>query len=244
MKRCAFICGPHAGQGQADCPVRHAIAGKTLAALAAALRGGAAARTQALAGAASFSTWLCAAALLHPDCENLRKLAGAPDLVPCRAQGHMQALLCGDAGQAEEAAPQPQAACAPDKRNPARAGTELLPRRPNAALEALPVKLSVSALSHTGAAKVLSRPAFCTKRASPGPSAAQPPTACCNLQTLPPRRKTLPPSCSALCARATLRPSCAPIWTRRALRRSFPRRCWRACFRRSSCCGNTHFSPR
>ena len=102
---------------------------KTLAALAAALRGGAAARTQALAGAASFSTWLCAAALLHPDCENLRKLAGAPDLVPCRAQGHMQALLCGDAGQAEEAAPQPQAAVRAGQRNPARAGDRTLPRR-------------------------------------------------------------------------------------------------------------------
>lgn len=141
---------------------------KTLAALAAALRGGAAARTQALAGAASFSTWLCAAALLHPDCENLRKLAGAPDLEPCRAQGHIQALLCGDAGQAEEAAPQPQAACAPDKETLRALEQNFAAPRPNAALEALPVKLSVSALSHTGAAKVLSRPAFLYKEGLTG----------------------------------------------------------------------------
>ena len=142
---------------------------KTLAALAAALRGGAAARTQALAGAASFSTWLCAAALLHPDCESLRKLAGAAGLAPLPAQGHIEAVLCGGGGQAVPAVgPQPQAECSPDEDALRALRQNFAAPRPNAALEMLPVKMSVSALSHAGAARVLSRPAFLYKEGLTG----------------------------------------------------------------------------
>ena len=143
---------------------------KTLGVLAASLRGGVAARTQALAGAASFSTWLCAAALLHPDGDALRKLAGAPDLALCSAQGHIETVMyTGPAIQMEQQSPKIETPCsAPDDQVLHALQNNFSACRPRAALEALPVKLSVSAISHEGASKTLSRPAFLYKEGLTG----------------------------------------------------------------------------
>ena len=158
-----------------------------------------------------------------PDCENLRKLAGAAGLAPLPAQGHIEAVLCGGGGQAVPAAgPQPQAECAPDEDVLRALRRNFAAPRPNAALETLPVKMSVSALSHAGAARVLSRPAFLYKEGLTGAERGTATHSVLQFADLAAARENLCRRAAAPCARGLpLRPSCAHIWMRRALRRFF-----------------------
>lgn len=66
---------------------------KTLSALATTLAGTGGAEPYTLSQALSFSEWLCTAALLHPDCEELRKYAGGALLPVYAARGHMRARV-------------------------------------------------------------------------------------------------------------------------------------------------------
>ena len=81
---------------------------KTLSALATTLAGTGGAEPYTLSQALSFSEWLCTAALLHPDCEELRKYAGGALLPVYAARGHMRARVV-PAQPAGQAADEPSA---------------------------------------------------------------------------------------------------------------------------------------
>ena len=108
-----------------------------------------------------FANWLCLVALLHPDCDALRKSVGAATLLLLDTNSRMTAEIVSmeeENAQTQEVdfvrTAQPDAdLLAALHENFAREDA-LLP------LQSLPAKLSVSALSHKGAAPVLARPAF------------------------------------------------------------------------------------
>lgn len=134
---------------------------KKLSAMAVALRGTNGADAYTLGRASSFADWLCTVALLHPDCEALRRFAGAPvlPLLAARGQLHVElvsapAAVQADAPPAFVRTAQPDAALAGQLMQGFAAAYE------NAPLCALPAKLSVSDLAHADAQPVLARPAF------------------------------------------------------------------------------------
>ncbi|MEG1153394.1 MAG: UvrD-helicase domain-containing protein [Ruthenibacterium sp.] len=108
-----------------------------------------------------FANWLCIVALLHPDCDALRAGIGAATLPLLDTQSHMTAEVVRMSEPTDEAKTEQFVRKAvPDTgllsallHNFAREDA-LLP------LQTLPAKLSVSALSHKGAAPILARPAF------------------------------------------------------------------------------------
>ncbi|MFQ9990650.1 3'-5' exonuclease [Ruthenibacterium lactatiformans] len=138
---------------------------KTLSALATTLAGTGGAEPYTLSQALSFSEWLCTAALLHPDCEELRKYAGGALLPVYAARGHMRARVV-PAQPAGQAADEPSAfvrTARPDAALLEQLLQNFGARYENAPLCTLPAKLSVSGLVHEGAAPVLARPAFLYK---------------------------------------------------------------------------------
>lgn len=136
---------------------------KTLSTLATTLRGTGGADPYLLSRASSFADWLCTAALLHPDCGELRRQAGAAQLPLLPARGHMDAQVVCAAPQDGQDTAEPPAfvrTAPPDEALTQRLLQNFSARYENAPLCALPAKLSVSELAHEGAAPVLARPAF------------------------------------------------------------------------------------
>ena len=137
---------------------------KRLTNLAASLAGLGGADPYFVASRRSLGDWLLAAALLHPDGGVLRKAAGAAVLPLRAANGHIRAQIV----QPAEQEAQTETAVFVRESAPDEALTQALcenfgQRDPLAALSELPVKLSVSSLSHAEDAPVLSRPAFLYK---------------------------------------------------------------------------------
>ena len=134
---------------------------KVLSELATQLAGAGGASPYLLRKASSFAPWICTAALLHPDCGNLRALAGGATLSLYPAQGHIRATVVSLPDQQQE---QQQAefarACQPDPALTAPLRRNFAAQYPRAALSDLPAKLSVSGLAHGGDQPVLARPAF------------------------------------------------------------------------------------
>lgn len=134
---------------------------KMLSELATQMAGAGGASPYLLSKANSFAPWICAAALLHPDCDELRALAGGATLPLYRAQGKMDASV-------EPLPEQEQAERASVFVRTAEPDGELLEKLrrnfeacyPRAALSELPAKLSVSGLAHGGEQPVLARPSF------------------------------------------------------------------------------------
>lgn len=138
-----------------------ADARKKLGALALSLAGTGGAEPYALGRASSFADWLCTAALLHPDCDALRRDAGAAALPVRPAAGHMDARIVAAPLAAPSAAPPPFVRTArPDEALLERLTRGFAARYEDAPLCALPAKLSVSELTHGDTPPVLARPAF------------------------------------------------------------------------------------
>lgn len=112
----------------------------------------------------SFGAWLCAAALLHPDCEELRRKAGGAMLplrdTACRMTAEIVPLTETQQVQTEQAFVR---TAVPDAQLLAALRENFAREDSFAALSTLPAKLSVSALSHKDAAPILSRPSFLYK---------------------------------------------------------------------------------
>ena len=112
----------------------------------------------------SFGAWLCAAALLHPDCDALRRAVGSAVLplrdTACRMTAEIVALTETQEMQTEQAFIR---TAAPDAQLLAALQENFCREDALAALSTLPAKLSVSALTHRDAAPILSRPSFLYK---------------------------------------------------------------------------------
>lgn len=124
------------------------------------------ANTTLLASQRSFAHWLCIVALLHPDGGNLRKAVGGIPLALLQTDGHMHAeiISAADAPQMVEEAPAFVRLQQPDALLQARLEQRFADAARRRAQEVqIPVKLSVSAISHKDAQAVLARPAFLYK---------------------------------------------------------------------------------
>ena len=134
---------------------------KKLSAMAVTLRGTNGADPYTLGRASSLADWLCTAALLHPDCEELRRFAGAPALPVTQARGQLHAAVIAAPDAVQTAAPPPfKRTTPPDAALAERLAQGFAAAYENAPLCALPAKLSVSDLTHADAQPVLTRPAF------------------------------------------------------------------------------------
>lgn len=155
----------------------HANPNKLLRDLAVGLAGTGGAHPFTLAQQDCFAKWLCAFALLHPDCDALRKAAGGIVLPLRETTGHLHAEIVPalpalesgtlqEDGRAETAGGAFQRKAAPDDALLAALLKNFAAhtnQNPDAALSTLPAKLSVSAISHDTAQPVLARPAFLYK---------------------------------------------------------------------------------
>lgn len=114
--------------------------------------------------ASCFADWLCMAALLHPDAHSLRKCAGAAGLPLIAAEGSITASF-SESQDGQEALPvqELQSRAEPDKELYETLMRSFAAKYPDEALASLPVKLSVSELTHGGYAEQLQRPAFLQK---------------------------------------------------------------------------------
>lgn len=136
---------------------------KTLASLASAMDGLGGAVPYFTAQRRSLGEWLLSAALLHPDGGALRKAAGAPSLPLMSAQGRFHAeIVHPNAVAAAHVRPFERTA-APDESLTEALCAGFARTDPLEALSRLPVKMSVSSLSHAEDAPVLARPAFLYK---------------------------------------------------------------------------------
>lgn len=137
---------------------------KVLSELATQLAGAGGATAYLLQKASSFALWICTAALLHPDCENLRAIAGAATLPLYQAQGHISAsVICLDEQEQTEQTKEFHRQSNPDIVLLKQLRKNFETQYPRAALSELPAKLSVSNLAHEQAQPVLSRPSFLYK---------------------------------------------------------------------------------
>ena len=134
---------------------------KTLTELAIGLAGTGCADAYTLGRQNSFAAWLCTAALLHPDCDALRKAAGGIPLPLFAARGRMHAeiIAAGDAAVPGES-PRFIHTAQPDAALAQRLTENFAYSKVHANAPQLPAKLSVSAISHGMADPILSRPAF------------------------------------------------------------------------------------
>lgn len=138
---------------------------KELSGIALLLSAGAGADAYTLRQAKSFSEWLCTVALLHPDCEQLRREIGSPALPLFSASGHMQAAVCRSQEETEEksAPPEFRRTAPPDEALLGHLAENFAAQYPYAPVCALPAKVSVSELTHGAVQPVLARPAFLYK---------------------------------------------------------------------------------
>lgn len=134
---------------------------KLLAGLATQIAGAGGVTPYLLSQGMSFAEWLCAAALVHPDCEALRKAAGGAALPLAPATGRLRAVVVPAQDAAAPAgAPAFRRQAAPDAALERRLLQNFSAAYEKAPLSALPAKVSVSALAHKTADPMLARPAF------------------------------------------------------------------------------------
>ncbi|NLS85039.1 MAG: helicase-exonuclease AddAB subunit AddA [Ruminococcaceae bacterium] len=140
-----------------------------LQALATMLAGTNGADAYVLAQSNNYADWLLTAALLHPDCENLRKAAGAAMLPLYEAEGHFAAeIIAPEAAQTQDEAEEFTRKTPPDEALVNTLLDSFDEALPLAALSTLPAKLSVSEITHRAAVRILARPDFMYKEGLTG----------------------------------------------------------------------------
>ena len=119
-----------------------------------------AATPEMLQGMSSWGAWLMTAALLHPDSHALWDLTGMlPHSLPTRVPLTVRVYT----GQETEAEAVQADLAAPDAEFAQRLRQNFAWRSPRAALESIPAKVSVSAVTHAAKPVALERPAFMQK---------------------------------------------------------------------------------
>ncbi len=114
----------------------------------------------------SFGLWLCIFALLHPDCDALRKTAGGNILPLINAKGNLEVDLLPAQYEEQETE---QSEFVPTSQTDTKLLEKLLKKfeeyklRDNT-LANMPTKLSVSSISHKQQTPILARPAFTYKQ--------------------------------------------------------------------------------
>lgn len=137
---------------------------RTLSKIATSLSGSNGADAYGLSGALCFADWLCTAALMHPDCGELRKIADGALLPVYSAQGHMTAEIV--AAPAEKIQKEQEGfvrTAQPDEKLKEELQKNFAMQYEQAPLCTLPAKMSVSGLVHGDSEPILSRPAFLYK---------------------------------------------------------------------------------
>ena len=120
---------------------------------------------EAMLGAQNWALWLLTAAMLHPASEELWKYSELlPHHIPTEAPLNIRLLDPPPAVQAAE----PEAPALPDDALTERLLEAFTWQSPNKALETIPVKVSVSAVTHTKQELTLRRPAFLQKSGMTG----------------------------------------------------------------------------
>ena len=120
---------------------------------------------EAMLGAQNWGLWLLTAAMLHPASEELWKYSELlPHHIPTEAPLNIRLLDPPPAVQAAE----PEAPALPDDALTERLLEAFTWQSPNKALETIPVKVSVSAVTHTKQELTLRRPAFLQKSGMTG----------------------------------------------------------------------------
>lgn len=120
---------------------------------------------EAMLGAQNWALWLLTAAMLHPASEELWKYSELlPHHIPTEAPLNICLLDPPPAVQAAE----PEAPALPDDALTERLLEAFTWQSPNKALETIPVKVSVSAVTHTKQELTLRRPAFLQKSGMTG----------------------------------------------------------------------------
>lgn len=120
---------------------------------------------EAMLGAQNWALWLLTAAMLHPASEELWKYSELlPHHIPTEAPLNIRLLDPPPAAQAAE----PEAPALPDDALTERLLEAFTWQSPNKALETIPVKVSVSAVTHTKQELTLRRPAFLQKSGMTG----------------------------------------------------------------------------
>lgn len=115
---------------------------------------------EAMLGAQNWALWLLTAAMLHPASEELWKYSELlPHHIPTEAPLNIRLLDPPPAVQAAE----PEAPALPDDALTERLLEAFTWQSPNKALETIPVKVSVSAVTHAKQELTLRRPAFLQK---------------------------------------------------------------------------------
>lgn len=143
-------------------PLRDPV--RTLTKIATSLAGSAGADAYGLSQATCFADWLCTAALLHPDCGELRRTADAALLPIYPAQGHMTAQIVQAPTQKVQNEPEGFVRNAlPDKALEQELLANFAKKYEQAPLCTLPAKMSVSLLVHGTSEPILARPAFLYK---------------------------------------------------------------------------------
>lgn len=125
--------------------------------LAAGLQGGQ--DTYRLQNTLTYAGWLFSAALLHPDCDNLRKAAGAPKLPLFAATGTIKALIT-PAPPVLQQTEQEMPSFEPDAQLEGQLQQMFTQTYTRAQLAAVPRKVSVSSLTKSEHAHILKRPSF------------------------------------------------------------------------------------
>lgn len=138
---------------------------KMLGNLALTITGAGGLTPQIVAGGSCFADWICAAALLHPQAEELRRAAGAADLPLAAVAPDTLTAQILPAAPHPEIAPgtAPAESAAPDPALLAELEAGFAWRYPHQALQGVPAKVSVSALVRA-------------EHEQQGDAAAQPPT--------------------------------------------------------------------
>ena len=120
---------------------------------------------EAMLGAQNWALWLLTAAMLHPASEELWKYSELlPHHIPTEAPLNIRLLDPPPAVQAAE----PEAPALPDDALTERLLEAFTWQSPNKALETIPVKVSVSAVTHAKQELTLRRPAFLQKSGMTG----------------------------------------------------------------------------
>ena len=120
---------------------------------------------EAMLGAQNWALWLLTAAMLHPASEELWKYSELlPHHIPTEAPLNIRLLDPPPAVQAAE----PEAPALPDDALTERLLEAFTWQSPSKALETIPVKVSVSAVTHTKQELTLRRPAFLQKSGMTG----------------------------------------------------------------------------
>lgn len=116
---------------------------------------------QALLSASSMATWLCAAAFLHPDCENLRGMCAFGHLPSKQTHSRMRVVFDKfDQDESEQNLEEEKQMFLPDEQLVYMLNQNFSRAQAQNLQEKTPVKLSVSSLAKSDAPVVLQRPSF------------------------------------------------------------------------------------